>query len=68
MPYYESTSEEAERLAQEGLVRPLEVLISRSVLLRELNRELGVIHGLVKNSKRKDALAKIEGLMSRINP
>jgi hypothetical protein len=65
VPYYESASEEAERQVQER-IDSLAVLRDRSVLLREVRRELAAIHGLVKNSKRKQALDKLQDLQSRI--
>jgi flagellar biosynthesis regulator FlbT len=67
VPYHESTSEEAERIIQEH-TQPLNVLVHRSAQLRQVRQELGRIHGLVKNSKRKEALKKIERLMTEISP
>ena len=67
MPYHESSSEEAERVVQEH-TRSLQVLLHRSIQLRMVSQELGVVHGLVKSSKRREALAKIEALMTEINP
>ena len=67
MPYHETGSEEAERIVMEH-AQPLQILVQRSAQLRKVRQELGRIHGLVKSSKRKEALAKIEALMTEISP
>ena len=66
MPYYESTSEEAERVAGEW-ARTLQVLAQRSAQLRSVRNQLGILAGMIKNSKRKEATALIEKLMTEIS-
>ena len=67
MPFHESTSEEAERIVQDH-AQPLQILVTRSVQLRRVRSELGTLAGLIKNSKRKEALALLGKLMAEISP
>ena len=67
MTYYESMSEEAERMVSDT-TKSLDMLILRSQQLRTVYNGLCRLEGLVTRGKREEALDLIGKLTKEINP